>query len=62
MEKVLPEGEVAHLYQVGRYHAPGTHLVQQGAAAVADNTQHGLAQADQVEDAAAVQRGLGPAY
>lgn len=36
--------------------------MQQRAAAVADDAQHGLPQTDQVEDAAAVQRGLGPAY
>lgn len=61
-KKCCQTGELAHLHQVGRHHTPGTHLVQQGAAAVADDAQHGLAQADQVEDAAAVQRGLGPAY
>lgn len=51
--------ELVYLHQVRRHHAPGPHHVQQRPALVADDAQHGLAQAEQVEGAAALQRRLG---
>lgn len=42
--------------------APGPHHVQQRAVLVPDDPQHGLAQTEEVERTAAVQRRLGLTY
>ena len=55
----LKEAEVPYLHQVWRHHAPGPHHVEQRSVLVPDDPQHGLAQTEEMESAAPVQRRLG---
>lgn len=42
-----------------RHHAPGPHHVQERSVLIPDDPQHGLAEAEEVQGAAALQRRLG---
>lgn len=51
-----------HLHQVWGHHAPGPHHVEQRSVLVPDDPQHGLAQTEEMEGAASLQRRLGLSY
>lgn len=56
------EAEFPHLHQMCSHNAPGPHHVEQRSVLVPDDPQHGLAQTEEMESTASVQRRLGLSY
>lgn len=58
----LKEVPVAYLHQVWSHHTPGPHHMEQRPVLVPHDAQHGLAQTEEMESAAAVQSRLSLSY